>query len=71
MSTPLDPAALWELRCWDERVKNAQLVLGVMEGEREQARRRILAEAGVPEGVPYTIDDAGIVTVLAPQEPPR
>lgn len=45
MSTLTD-AERWELACWDERVKNAQMVLGVCEGERTNAQRRILSEHG-------------------------
>jgi hypothetical protein len=39
----LTDAERWELACWDERVKNAQIVLGIMEGERANAQARIAA----------------------------
>lgn len=50
---PLTDAEKWELMCWDERVKNAQMVLGVAEGERRCARDRIAAAHGLNPARPY------------------
>jgi len=49
----LTAAESWELLCWEERVKNAQIVLGMSEGERLQAQHRIAAAHGVDLARPY------------------
>ena len=49
----LTEAEQWELMCWDERVKNAEIVLGMMEGERRQARARIAAGYGIDVRQPF------------------
>jgi len=57
LSNRLTDAELWELRYWDEKVKNAQIVLGVCEGERAQTRARILAAHRWPPDA--RVDDDG------------
>ena len=62
----LTDAELWELRCWDERVKNARIVLGVCEGEATAAQQRIRAAHGLtPDAV---LNDDGTITQPAPRQ---
>lgn len=58
----LTDAERWELLCWDERIKNAQIVLGMCEGEREQARQRILIAHGLDPQGRYRFDADGTMT---------
>ncbi len=57
----LTDAEKWELLCWDERVKNAQIVLGLCEGERRAAQARIAAAHGVDVTRPYRFLPDGTV----------
>lgn len=50
---PMTEAERWELLCWEERVKNAQLVLSVAEGERARAQQRIAVGHGIDVSRPY------------------
>jgi hypothetical protein len=55
----LTDAEKWELLCWDERVKNARLMLGVCEGERQAAKHRIAAAHGIDPSRPYAFNADG------------
>lgn len=62
MANPiLTDAQQWELMCLDERVKNAQMVLGLHEGQRAQAKARILTEHGCAPGRAYLFRPDGAI----------
>ena len=61
---------MWELACWAERVKNAQIVLGMAEGERGQAQQRIARAHGIDVTRPYRfLPDGRVEQVEGAQEP--
>lgn len=57
----LTEAELWELRCLDERIKNAQIVLGLCEGEAARARERVLLAHGLDPSKPHVFEVDGTI----------